>query len=61
MFGELPQAPNISLVEILSFATSHYPIVCNQVSFVITLVVCATNMQVVVYKMDMCHKNHDLS
>jgi hypothetical protein len=29
MFGELPQTPNISLVEILSFATNHYPIVCN--------------------------------
>jgi hypothetical protein len=25
------------------------------------MVVCATNMQLVVYKMDTCYKNHDLS
>jgi len=36
-----------TLIEIMSFAT--------------TLIVYATNMQLVVYKMDTCHKNHDLS
>jgi hypothetical protein len=36
-----------TLVEIMLFAT--------------TLIVYATNMQLAVYKMDMFHKNHDLS
>jgi hypothetical protein len=61
----------VTLVEIMSFATSHYAIgmqlvvVCNYqfntIYFLGHRVVCATNMQLNVYNMDMFHKNNGLN
>jgi len=61
----------LSLLEILSFATNHYAtgvqliVVCNYkfgiVYFLGHTVVCATSMQPNVYNMDTCHKNNGLN
>jgi hypothetical protein len=78
LVSKSPRVNFHSLLEILSFATSHYAtgmqliVICNYlghicnykfgiVSILGHTVVCATNMQLNVYNMDMCHTNNGLN